>query len=90
MNEMMPKDKKAVDNISVAMPAGFEEEFSSSPTLMELRDELRMDYFPVHMPAKGWTKAECRRVGGSAGRNGKSTLRHGACACTCPPMICCD
>ena len=38
MNEMMAKDKKAFDNISVAMPAGFEEEFSSSPTLMELRD----------------------------------------------------
>ena len=58
MNEMMAKDKKAFDIISVAMPAGFEEEFSSSPTLMELRDELLMDCFPVHMPAKGRTEAE--------------------------------
>ena len=57
-NEMMEKDKKAFDNISVSMPAGFEEEFSSSPTLMELRDELLMDYFPVNMPRKGWTEAE--------------------------------
>ena len=55
---MMPKDKRAFDNISVAMPAGFEEEFSSSPTLMELRDELLMDHFPVHKPANGWTEAE--------------------------------
>ena len=53
VNEMMPKDKKAFDHISVAMPAGFEEEFSGSPTLMEIRDELLMDYFPVHMPSSG-------------------------------------
>ena len=57
-NEMMEKDKKAFDNISVSMLAGFEEEFSSSPTLTELRDELLMDYFPIHMPRKGWTEAE--------------------------------
>ena len=58
INEMMEKDKKAFDNISVAMPAGFEEAVSSSPTLMELRDELLMDHFPVNMPRKGWTEAE--------------------------------
>jgi hypothetical protein len=62
VNEMMPKDKKAFDHISVAMPAGFEEEFSGSPTLMEIRDELLMDYFPVHMPSSGWTEAEWRVV----------------------------
>ena len=62
VNEMMPKDKKAFDHISVAMPAGFEEEFSASPTLMEIRDELLMDYFPVHMPSSGWTEAEWRVV----------------------------
>ena len=57
-DEMMEKDKKAFDNISVSMPAGFEEELTSSPTLMELRDLLLMDYVPIHMPRKGWTEAE--------------------------------